>query len=487
MITINKFSQLVLLFGILLLPACRSDQRLATIPDAGYIAFSLREAQRLLEFPGAEKDSMLQKLGGITRLVGAVVDRENDDIILIGKKNSQLPFARFEDLLVALRSRIVFDELPMVSIDAPSKPERPEEQEIRFSKSIVGTSFSLDFLASDIILKRYSLKLEEQIREVTSYKELMLEQEIDRLRQEGVTVTDIKSITSEELSLYEGKGLASEGSTQSRFWFNYKDPYTVRTDGTVFCILSLDLDIIKESADVGSMNDTIAGSLAPDVRFAQAFSENYYKLCETFPVLHRLKLLFDFVALAEGLKNIKDRPQIDYLLYDHHIQKFDTPKTYPLIKRTTALSRSDGKTSLVQLSGGIKPSVELEFLNAGNVSYLKKFVLESRPEKHSLFWRVPIDGWEMPNAKGIPATREKTAMAQQDERPTGFSVSISKSVVFDQSSNPSRTIGTFDAFPSTRPFAPVETAGVEMNMVIDSIAFILADSLIRLRNEILKN
>ncbi|NUO01378.1 MAG: hypothetical protein HUU01_12270 [Saprospiraceae bacterium] len=488
MITSNKYSQIALLFSLLiplLLHSCRKEN--PEIPDNSFVAFSLREAQQILQSPHPEKDSALQQLGGITRVVGTVIDRENQDIILIGKKSSQLPTARFDDLLIALRSRFVHNDLPMVSIDAPSDPNYPEQQEVRFGGKIENTPFGNDFLQADILLKKYSLEIERQIQQVDSYRKLLLNHEIGQLQKQGITVTNTRIIDPEELTTFQGKSLASEGSIQSRFWFNYRDPYKVRTDGTVFCILSLDLVVIKETKNSTRQATKTVNSMGPDDQFSQLFSNNYYALCKHFPVLQRLKLLFDLVALAEGLKGIRDLPQIDYLLHDCPVQKLETPKTYNLIKRCTALRRSDGKTSLVQLSGGIEPSVELEFLNAGNISYLQKFVLNSRPHANALSWQVPISLWDMPNAEGMSEVAAKNT-AQKDKSSSGFSINVSQSVVFDRLAVNVSSIGTFQGFPVSKPLEPFKTGGVRMHMVVDSIAsFHLVDSLIRVKGRILSD
>ena len=125
-------------------------------------AFSLREANRLLA-AGQSRNEELQTLGGITRFAGMVLDREKQDIILIGKVRVDLPPASIDDLAVALRCRLLRGGCPRVSIDMVEETARTGMQNVRFDGGIDRTAFGSNFLGSDVILKRYSLGLLEEI------------------------------------------------------------------------------------------------------------------------------------------------------------------------------------------------------------------------------------------------------------------------------------------------------------------------------------
>jgi hypothetical protein len=471
----------VLLFCGILLWSCQPSYKL--IPDESYVAFSLREAQNLVRNKNSSVDSNVFSLGGITRLAGMVIDRRNKDIILIGEKTSQLPPARFDDFVTALRARIIYDELPMVSIDPIPNSSESGMQVVRFGGHIEQTSFGYDCLESDIFLKKYSLELEQQLNDISSYSKLLLEDAVEKLRQKGIYTKEMKWVNPDSLRLFRGRGLDYEENSQSRFWFNYKNPCVVRIRGDVFCIFALDIVIEKEVTIDGikqNRNITPSGKILPDEKFAELFTANFYRISDTYPILKRLKILFDMTAVAEGLKNTKDIPDISFLLKEYQVKAVDTRKEFALIKKCAVIQRSDRKINLVQLSGGIETSVEMQWLNGGDVSYLAKAVLESRPGTNSLFWKLPLDNWEMPNNKGFIHKK----LTENKTNKSGCSL-LNSTVVLSE--NPVKGANIFNNFTTpTKTADIISTKGVQMKMTIDSTSFTKVDSLQIIRTRILK-
>jgi hypothetical protein len=450
------------------------------ISDGSIIAYSLKEAQILLSEQASISDSSIYTLGGIHRLVGLVIDRENKDIILIGKKSNQLPSATLDHFVVALRSRFVHDELPMVSIDPVENTAISRKQKVRFGGKIQNTSFGRVFLDCDILLKEYSFGLERVINQVPSYKKHVIDQEYKQLKKKNIIITKLNWIDKDSIAGYSGSNMESEVINQTRFWFNYKDPYRVRIRGDVFCIMSLDITVEKEVLSIDNYNvypKNDEGIYNPDEFFAKTFSEHYYLLSKTYPVLMNLKLLFDMTAIAEGMKQTENLPDIDYLLYDYQPDFIKTDIEYDLIDKTAVIERSDGKISLINLSGGLSTSVELEWLNGGDISYLKHFVLESRPNEKSLYWKVPIDEWEMPNSDGIV---NKSAIIAENP---GFYIQSSSVILNPLSKNGIE----FMKFSSIEPIEPINTKGVQMKMIIDEGSFEENKNLIKLRDKILND
>lgn len=468
--------KLVAALLICILPIISCDSQKGHIPANGYVAFSLRAAQQLFKSKPGSLDSNAYTLGGITRLVGMLIDRENSDIILIGKKIAGLPKARFDDFVVALRSRFLYDDLPLVSIDPTPNTSKTGMQEVRFGGHIERTLFGKDFIDCDILLKRYSLELEQQIQPVVSYRKLLVDNEISQLKAQEISPLSVYWVNPDSIISYFGKVKETSKSFQSRFWFNYLDPYKVRILDDVFCLMSLDICVQNEVAieDENSIKviNEAAGS-GPDLQFSKLFTNNYYKLSDTYLPLKRMKLLFDMTALAEGLKNTSNLPDINYLIHDYIVSEVETPKQVSLIKQCGVINRSDGKSSLIQVSGGIETSVELEWLNGGDIRYLKKFVLESRPNKNSLCWKIPVDAWEMPNNNGITSKVSKKSGSKG-----GCSVNVNTVVINNSGKVALNGTNSFEGFTGVGHFAaPLKTNGVQMRMVIDSISFHWADSL----------
>ena len=476
----NNIIHLLLL--IALLSICRCGKTVTTLPGDSFVAFSLREAQSLLSGDTDVNAAHIDDLGGITRLLGMVIDRETADIILIGKKCDRLPEARFEDFVVALRSRFIYDDLPMVSIDPVPSSSTSGLQEVRFGGHIEHTAFGHDFLENDILLKTYSLELKKTIDGALSYRQLILSSEVDSLEKTGVHVVRTEWIDPDSTGTYQGKCVVSESVSQSRFWFVYKNPYKVRIRNDVFCIMSLDVVVKSENTILGSVTaaPAIQGSEGSDEQFARLFSEYFYRISSEYESLKRLKLLFDMTAVAEGLKNTPDIPDISFLLKNYTVPVVETKDEYPLIKKCAVIHRNDGKINLIQLSGGLTTSIELQWLNGGDVGVLLEIVKKARPRHNALFWDLPLSSWEFPNSSGI--SRIKKTGTSPDK--PGCSV-MNNSVVLEivPSSVPVKTFNGFN-FPVVTA-DKINTKGVKMAMMVMEDSFREDHHLDSLRESIL--
>ena len=100
-------------------------------------AFSLREAERV----AAEGRGADTTIGGITRVAGMVHDAASGDVIIVGKADSSLPPIGLDDVIVALRARLLRDEIPMVSIDRTDETDATGQQDVRFVGGIENTQF----------------------------------------------------------------------------------------------------------------------------------------------------------------------------------------------------------------------------------------------------------------------------------------------------------------------------------------------------------
>ena len=476
---IKKGIIFLLALSLLFFDSCKSSG--VDFQEDAFIAFSLKTAEKHLLNTSTQNDSSIYRLGGITRLLGLVIDRSANDIILVGKKNQQLPVARLDDLVVALRAKLIHNDFPMVSIDPVDNTLITKMQKVRFGGHIENTSFGLDFLNSDIFLKKYSLELEKYIQDVPSYKQLSLAETLDLLRKQGVTISETRWLSSKELEGFDGKIIEAGQSSQSRFWFNYKNSARVEKMNDVACIRSLDI-VIQNEKTLNNPSDYIIDQPkqdAAELQFAKLFSDNYYKIGSFHPSLLRLKLLFDMTAIAEVLKVTSNIPDIGFLLRDYPVKKVPTNEEFELITLCAAIERADGKTSLVQLSGGIEISTDIEWLNDGNLNKLKKIVLDARPNINTLFWNVGLEGWKMPNNKGLVMHSEKK------QTQSGFSV-ISNNVVLGKYTSDSDA-KIFEGFKNAPiMLEPITTKGVNMKITIDTSGFTVVDSLQNLRKKILQ-
>lgn len=423
-------------------------------------AFSLREADRLLG-EGHMTTGELETLGGITRFVGMVFDRENGDIILVGKVREDLPPVTIDDLVVALRCRLLSGQYPCVSIDMTDATAETGMQEVRFVGDIGQTQFGSDFLQSDVILKRYSLDLLQAVEGVTPYLKQYEADVVTSLEIDGRPVQGVRWFSEEDsrkkAEEYKGRNTIPGRTMQSRFWFHVveDDSYIVEQDD-VYVIEELRLGVKAETMQ-SAVGVEIEGANATDIaaeEFSRQFTEHYDEVCDANPALKRLKAMFDLVCIAEGVANLgDDRPRLDALLSKYSVGPRETPREYSLVHRVGEVKCESGDVVLCQLSGGISLEAVLMALEDGDVSGLKLAVLGTRPSEDALCWTLPLDEWEMPNNEPEETDRPNVAAPHKLEvHLPGFSLAA-QSYVFpkDKTGLETSAFTGFDAPASTSP------------------------------------
>jgi len=469
---------------------------------ATYFAFSLREASNRAQ--AGQKSKELLTLAGITRIVGMVHDQKKD-VILIGKNLSDLPGASFDDFVVALRARLVHDQWPEVSIDPAEDSPKTGLQKVSFRGGIMGTRFGLDFLNCDIFLKKYSLEIIPPIGRIHSYKLLSARNIKTSLEAKGVRVGQIRWLgDGDSVMVVEdlhGRGIESEESSQIRFWFAPMEPYQFVAREGVFCIKELRLGVQQEritaSTTIQQNNNSLglekAGSL-----FAKQFTEHFYEMANSQPLLKRLKILYDLVAVAEGIRGIENRPDLSYLLKKYPVSSAKTAQNYRFIQIFGFVERADKQQHIIRISGGIKFKTELKWLNYGDVTPLKKIVLQTRPSPSALSWRLPLNSWQMPNSQDRKKISEPKRESQRVQREDSGTIVSTQSFVLgpleDSQSDSSRKFWGFPPPPPPPPlpvFVPTieYLSGVSIDIEVQEESFKKDKSgdIKKLRDDILKS
>jgi hypothetical protein len=392
-----------------------------------YLAYSLGVAARRAEAGATDRD--LSTLGGISRVLGMVQDSTTGDIVLIGRRLDGHPSLALEDLVVALRARLVRDEWPTVSIDPVSSTATTGLQQVNFLGGIAGTAVGQKLLASDVFLKRYSLEVEASIGAVKSYRFLAGEVAKARVAAAGLRT---RSLRWEELAQGEDAMAAlpaaqpsgPESSFQVRFWFYAVQPLVVARDG-VYCIDALRLGVARQTFDPSPAETASSPSLSGAAEaFGQTVANQVRALAAREPALGGLKGLFDLAAIAEGIRRMPGPPPafLSYLLEGFPVKRVETPPTYKLLRVRGLLERSDGAAEAILISGGISLETDIRWLNDGDVSPLRDIVLKSRPSAEALSWPLPLAGWHMPNAQDLSAAELQTADRGVRVPPPGFSL-----------------------------------------------------------------
>ena len=385
----------------------------ATLAHDTYVAFSIREAQRQAE-AGAH-NMLLHSLGGVTRVVGMVCDEEGSDVILVGRREATLPPARLDDLVVALRARMVQRSWPMVSIDPTADTPRTGRQTVTFGGGVADCGFGQDFLQCDVLLKRYSLGLLRPTKGVKPYPSLYVDELRSRARADGRRIVEIRWLqagdqAAEATKQRHDRIIRSQRTCQLRFWFFPYEPFLFLVRDGVFVIRELRLMVrlqvtppAKQSREEMAQTDDF---LQAGQKFALQFTQYLPAVSADHPQLKRLKILYDLVAAAEGIRTLKSRPDLTYFLQKHPVRVVKTPTDHELIKLQGFVQCDDGTEHAVSISGGVRFATQLRWLNDGDVTPLQEIVLETRPKATSLCWPLPLEAWDVPNCQDLPALPE---------------------------------------------------------------------------------
>ena len=374
----------------------------ASICESGdFIAYSLKIAEQRMKKEG-KSSSQVMKLGDITAIAGMVYDEKNRDLLIVGQSNKGQPEITLDDLVVALRTMLPQPDPPLVSIDRTPDTKKTGKQAVVFKGKIENTQFGRDLLEADIKLKKIALDLlPSDLWGIESY--------FARIRN--------RSLQEE-----------SEDVIGSRFWFRIKEiPAFAAPEGAgVFAIRELKIQVETEV-----LYATIDGKPVKNLtnfhdkdgdEFAGQLTNKFMELSVIYPEIGRVKTLLDLVSLADGMKNFPSDVDIDYWLNDYKVAGFNTFKEYDLLKQQVEEKDNSGRVKHIELNGGIELQVMTIRLQAGDVTALKESVLQSRPNKNSLSWKIPIDDWKIPDAlpvseKGKPADKKsvQTGLRKNDE------------------------------------------------------------------------
>ena len=139
---------------------------IATVGSADeYVAFSLAGARQRIDAAAGEdwrrEQPEVFKLAGVNKIRGFVYDREDGDLILVGKRDPARADLTLDDVVVALRARCRYQQWPLVSIGPAPDTEETQMQRVCFKGGIRDTGFGSTVLEADHLLKRVVMGLEE--------------------------------------------------------------------------------------------------------------------------------------------------------------------------------------------------------------------------------------------------------------------------------------------------------------------------------------
>jgi tetratricopeptide (TPR) repeat protein/peptidoglycan hydrolase-like protein with peptidoglycan-binding domain len=338
---------------------------------APYVAFSLKTARDRIAAAGAgfrSTDGEVFWLSGINRVQGFVYDSETEDLILVGAREAGRAPLSLDDLVVALRARLVNGAWPLVSIDPLPNGKR---QRVRFEGGIEDTAFGQSLFEADYRLKEMVMGLVDS------------------------GVVGVRSVWDRKTTKSTS---GAESKIASRFWFYPTTPQVVVREG-VSVIRGLQVAVFTEV-----LSATIAGSEMEDLHdfhdpvtdaFAAEVSTHFEALAVVHPSFNRLRGLQELVGLSVASEQLGSRPDLSWWLNDYPLPEVVTPREIDLVRREHQDARS-----LYILEGGVQLAAMAIRLEAGDVGALKEAVLKVRPSPDRLNWSFVVGEWVIPLEPG---------------------------------------------------------------------------------------
>ncbi|MCX6343589.1 MAG: DUF1598 domain-containing protein [Armatimonadetes bacterium] len=331
-----------------------------------------------------------QRLCGVTKVLGYLIDAKSHDVVLVGKVDPELPPLYLDDLAVALRSAwmtyikvengVRCHYAPGCSIDPdPKVLQQLKELEVpKFdsadSESLKGFSESWKTIGAQpqsvrVMGAPFDSRFSKVMVDADYYMKRIVNGSV-ALGIDGLeSLTDMHTSQMKQ-SLSSGKDDRAPGMTLNRFWFSPGETTYEVKDG-ISILRSCPIRLLTEEEFLNE-HGAIAGKGRPDPmagEFARMFTAKYQEIAQARPIYHKLQGLFRFVALAKMMK--ADRADsvapsgLGYLL------KYQKVKNVPVSRGVNGLTdvriskdsydASDGSTrtfSMIQTTcGGVSMDV----------------------------------------------------------------------------------------------------------------------------------
>jgi tetratricopeptide (TPR) repeat protein len=344
-----------------------------------FVAFSMTAAQTKIEssikagqdFRKAQLD--LYHLGGITKPLAVVLDKDSGDWIIVGERDVNSSILTLDDWAVALRARFLYaDRDPGVTIDSqvstPSiKPGSPESyksatlQTVRFFGGVEKTHFGQVCYEADWLMKRVGLGLEKlDVDQLQIYFDLLLKEHA----------------TSH-----------SNSFAASRFWF-YPIINRVNVLGDVVLLekfrMGVFTEILYAEVDGKPVANPSAFQDAASEGFSRSFSDNYDAAAKSREVLGTLRGLTRLAGLAKGLVQAENKPNLSFWLKGYPLLRVNTPDTVEVV-------RVENREQHLQVRGGVELAALATRLKGGNARALKELVLKTKPTKTTVSWHFDLE------------------------------------------------------------------------------------------------
>lgn len=394
-----------------------------------WIAFSLRVLQELLRADPKVylKNKDIRHFAGITRMHGFVIDKDNNDLILFGERDPDLPPLYLEDFVVALQNATGKYDLkqsgyriysfPGCTIDPePAVLSQLNEIGLRLN-SLFKHQGPTDVLRREFQAWERTCKKEQDVKVFgvphnSRFAWVMVNADYDLKKlvdgSDSLSVGDFMSLTSMEVKQIQ-QDINANGpisvpiSSINRFWF-CSGPNLYKEGEGMVEIIQCPV-ILRTEEEYLSSTGKIVGMGVPNPlarRFAEIFSNYYQEIAKLRPIYAQLEGLFRFVALSQVIKLKKDDIEAALDL-SYLINNFEVPEV-------AVSHRLPGRSNIMELvhqkeirggihyiklhmfsCGGVDISIKVnqnEFIKDTKIEEHRRIILNKRPSISTLYWKI---------------------------------------------------------------------------------------------------
>ena len=368
---------------------------------------------------GSYPENLLH-FNGITELLGYIFDRSQDDIILFGFANPQLPPLNFEDFVISVRNKwLKYAELkgntyyysyPGCSID-------PDE---KVWNRLAGIYRNINTSRSEVDIKGYLNEWRTTCNNPQNVRVLGIPFNTGMGSTMVTADYDMKSIVdgSDDLEIpglvsvadmyieearksIKNKTSVTSGMLSNRFWF-YGDTCRYDSSGGLFIIQTYPVGLLTEEMYYSHHDQSNRGNSSD--KKAQIFADNFSALFDaikaTRPIFAKLDEVFRLVMIAHVLNENFGESGLprwfESILNDYKIRSASVNRQLPGRSNVKEFSYreeySNGYTSYqywFPSCGGVdaQPGPLLR-CPIGNPGALKTEIITSRPYPNSLSWNI---------------------------------------------------------------------------------------------------
>jgi hypothetical protein len=360
-----------------------------------YTAVSMRVlAQRAL--------SARNTLCGITKIEGFVVDRDSQDIIIIGQRSRKYSGYHLDDLVVNIRTIWNKKEALYCSLDPQPKHVRRVAQILAEHANVTSPEDR-----KRVIQQVKNNPVPQSVRiggipRKSRHAHIMIEADY-HMKKVSLGLIKIAGISSYlELTARQGHHMPGAESSFNRFWFHIKEGYPTFKKSRDIVWLDKSPVILLTAKESASESGVLYDAMEDDpqaVAFAENFSDQFKRAATKVPSYARLENLYRLRALLMVMNSMgadtKAGLEMGFYLKKYRYQKERSmPDSFPgLVNyKETYFEVGDGskKWSFPMVSGGVNMEMgitEAQFEEDARLIKVSEAVKRDRPNSDAMTWK----------------------------------------------------------------------------------------------------